>query len=99
MHVCVFLFFQIIGALILVPLTYARIRDQTEEQIFDRSYRLRHNKMQVRCDRISVVTAGIGAVAGVIGFSSVGLITSGLYGASLGLGLGVFLHVAVSQVI
>ena len=83
----------------LIPLTYARIRDQTEEQIFDRSYRLRYNKSQVRCDRISVATAGIGAVAGAFGFSSVGLVTGGLYGASLGLGLGVFLHVAISQVI
>ena len=92
-------FVQVIGALMLVPLTYLRIRDQTEEQIFDRSYRIRHNKMQVRCDRISIATAGIGAVAGVFGFSSAGLVTSGLYGASLGLGLGVFLHVAISQVI
>ena len=83
----------------LVPLTYLRIRDQTEEQIFDRSYRLRHSKMQIRCDRISIATAGIGAVAGVLGFPSAGLVTGGLYGASVGLGLGVFLHVAISQVI
>ena len=83
----------------LLPLTYARIHDQTEEQIFDRSYRLRHNKMQVRCDRISAATASIGAVAGAMGFSSLGLVTGGLYGASLGLGLGVFLHVAISCVI
>ena len=81
----------------LVPLTYARIRDQTEEQIFDRSYRIRYNKGQIRCDRISVATAGIGAVAGAMTFSSVGMVTGGLYGASLGLGLGVFVHVAISQ--
>ena len=92
-------FFQMIGALMLVPLTYARIYDQTEEQIFDRSYRIRYNKGQVRCDRISVTTAGIGAVAGAMAFSSVGMVTGGLYGASLGLGLGVFVHIAISQII
>lgn len=80
-------------------MTYMRIRDQTEEQIFDRSYRIRYNKGQVRCDRISATTAGIGAVAGALGFSSVGMVTGGLYGASLGLGLGVFLHVAISQIV
>ena len=90
---------QVIGALMLIPLTYLRIRDQTEEQIFDRSYRIRYNKTQIRCDRISVTTAGIGAVVGAMGFSSAGMVTGGLYGASLGLGLGVFLHIAISLVV
>ena len=76
-----------------------RIRDQNDIQIYDRSYRIRYNKLQVRCDRISVVTAGVGAMAGVMGWSSLGAVTAGLYGASLGLGLGVFLHVAVSRII
>jgi len=80
-------------------MTYMRIRNQTDIEIYDRSYRIRYNKLQVRCDRISVVTAGVGAVAGVMGWSALGPLTAGLYGASLGLGLGVFLHVIVARVI
>jgi len=80
-------------------MTYMRIRDQSDVQIYDRSYRIRYNKLQVRCDRISVVTAGVGALAGVMGWSSLGAVTGGLYGASLGLGIGVFLHVLVSRII
>ena len=33
-------------------LTYARVRDQTDEQMFDRAYRLRHNKGQVLMDKV-----------------------------------------------
>ena len=35
-------------------LTYARVWDQTDEQMYDRAYRLRYNKGQVLMDKVCI---------------------------------------------
>jgi hypothetical protein len=64
-------------------MTYARIHNATEEAIYDRCYRLRCNRKQVRVDQASVV----GLVAG--GATSIVLGGCPMYGSLLGMSLGV----------
>ena len=49
---------QAIGAVVVGAMTYLRIRDQTDEQVFDRSYRLRYNKGQNHLDIVTYGMAG-----------------------------------------
>ena len=75
--------------------TYLRIRDNADEQIYDRCYRLRYNVGQVRLDRFTYGGILIGGAAGMAArLSPSGLFMSGLQGASLGIGIAVFDHVA-----
>ena len=73
-----------------------------QHDIFDKRLlksQIQYDKNEILRDRIGIAAVGIGAVVGAVGFfSSVGLVTGGLYGASLGLGLGALLQVAISQV-
>ena len=70
-------------------MTFGRIRAEPEEAIFDRSYRLRKSRTQVRVDQASIVGAVFGAAiafgrtynpvfGGVTGLS-VGIIGMSIY--------------------
>ncbi|KAF5398864.1 hypothetical protein PHET_08030 [Paragonimus heterotremus] len=54
------------GTVLGPALYYARMRHQPEEGYFDRCYRLRHNKNQVRIDRMSILGALAGGFIGVL---------------------------------
>ena len=63
-----------------------------DEQIYDRSYRLRYNKGQCRMDKFTyggILLGGVGGVAAGLAGSPV---VAGLNGASMGVGLAVFAH-------
>lgn len=73
--------------------TYMRIRNNEEEQIYDRCYRLRHHAGQVRTDKFTyggMVLGGLGGMAA--GWGSNPLV-GGVQGASVGVGLAVLGHV------
>jgi len=71
-------------------MTMMRIRGNTDEQIYDRVYRLRKNKGQCRMDKASYLCAAISGAAGVAGLGGV---SGAVQGASMGLGLSVLAHV------
>ena len=70
-------------------MTIARLWNSTDEQIFDRAYRLRHNKGQVRMDKFTYGGALLGGVAG----AAAGGLNGSLQGASISVGLAVLAHV------
>ena len=70
-------------------MTIARLWNSTDEQTFDRAYRLCYNKGQVRMDKF---TYGGALLAGVAGAAAGGLKGS-VQGASIGVGLAVLVHV------
>lgn len=70
-------------------MTMMRIRGNTDEQIFDRTYRLRYNQRQVRLDKFSYGFAVVGGVAGAAGLGGAG---GALGGVGMGLGLSVIGH-------
>ena len=69
-------------------MTIARLWSSTDEQIFDRAYRLRYNKGQVRMDKFTYGSALLGGVAG----AAAGGLNGSLQGASVGVGLAVLAH-------
>lgn len=73
-------------------MTLTRTWGNTDEQIYDRCYRLRYNKGQVRMDKFSYGAAVLGGVVGVAGLPA-GPVASAVQGASMGLGLSVFAQV------
>ncbi len=83
------IFLQGIGAVVGAVMTLMRTRGNTEEQIYDRCYRLRHNKRQVRLDKFSYSFAVVGGVAGAAGLGGAG---GALGGVGMGLGLSVIGH-------
>ena len=70
-------------------MTFAKLWSSTDEQVFDRAYRLRYNEGQVRMDKF---TYG-GALLGGVGGAAAGGLAGSLQGASLGVGLAVLAHV------
>ncbi|CAH8649261.1 unnamed protein product [Schistosoma guineensis] len=52
------------GITIAPILMYARMKDQPDEAFYDRCYRLRSNKSQLRVDRFSYIGLGCGRIAG-----------------------------------
>ena len=70
-------------------MTLARLWNSTDEQIFDRAYRLRYNQGQVRMDKFTYGGALLGGVAG----AAAGGLNGSLQGASVGVGLAVLAHV------
>lgn len=70
-------------------MTYMRVRNNADEQIFDRAYRLRYNKGQVRMDKFTYGGALLGGATGAMA----GGLSGSLQGASLGVGLAVLAHV------
>lgn len=73
-------------------MTVARLWNSTDEQIFDRAYRLRYNKGQVRMDKFTYGSALLGGVAGAAALPG-GALNGSLQGASIGVGLAVLAHV------
>lgn len=73
-------------------MTFMRCRGNTEEQMYDRCYRLRYNKGQVRTDKFSYGGAVLGGLAGAA-VLPVGPVAGAVQGASMGLGLAVAAHV------
>ena len=73
-------------------MTFMRCHGNTEEQMFDRAYRLRYNKGQVRMDKFSYGAAVLGGIAGAAGLPA-GPVAGAVQGASMGLGLAVAAHV------
>lgn len=86
---------QGVGIGLSAILTMARIWNDADEQIYDRSYRLRHNKGQVRMDKF---TYGSALAGGIVGMAAVPWsVAAGIQGASMGVGLSVFAHVLTSK--
>ena len=80
---------QGIGMVFGAVMTMMRTRGNTEERMFDRSYRLRYNQRQLRLDKFSYGFALIGGAAGAAGLGGLGGVVGG---ASMGLGLSVIGH-------
>ena len=76
-----------------VAMTIMRTYGNTDDQIYDRSYRLRHNKGQVRTDKFTYGCAALGGVGGAAAGLSASAVASGVQGASMGVGLAVLAHV------
>ena len=72
--------------------TAVKLWRATDEEIFDRAYRLRYNKGQLRMDKFTYGSALLGGVAGAAALPAGGL-TGSLQGASIGAGLAVLAHV------
>ena len=78
------------GIFVTIMKTYNNV----DEQIYDRSYRIRHNEGQVRTDKFTYGGIALGGIAGVAGgISSAGPVLSLVQGASMGTGLAVLAHV------
>ena len=70
-------------------MTYQKFRDQTEEQVWDRAYRVRKNRNQIRVDRGWLVGGAVGSMVftltatnplfGELVGSSIGLLSTGYY--------------------
>ncbi|BEI81707.1 hypothetical protein CcaverHIS002_0208670 [Cutaneotrichosporon cavernicola] len=82
------------GAAVGWGVGYARLRDQSEEAIEDRVYRLKHNASQVRADDYSAIGAFMGMlVVPAIFLKRASIFSLAAGGASLGLGAGVWVHI------
>ena len=77
--------------------TYARIRNDEPEQVYDRSYRLRYNKGQVRTDKFTYGGLVLGGVGGVAAGLAAGPVMGAVNGASMGAGLAVIAHVLTKK--
>ena len=75
-------------------LTAARLWNSTDEQVFDRAYRLRYNKGQVWMDKLTYGSALLGGVAGAAALPGGGL-NGSLQGATIGVGLAVLAHIFI----
>ena len=81
---------QAIGVVGVAIMTAMITRGNEEVQIYDRSYRIRHNKGQSHLDLVTYPTVGAGAVTGALLASS--RATGVLMGGSVGFGLSVLIH-------
>ena len=83
------------GAVIGVPagplMTYARMRSLDEDGVYDRCYRLRYNRGQVRVDRFWIIGGLVGMTAAT---ATSGVATAG---AVLGMNAGVLLAAAYNN--
>ena len=70
-------------------------RGNEEVQIYDRSYRLRHNKGQCHLDVVTYPTVGAGAVTGALLTSS--RAAGAMMGGSVGFGLSVLIHMLTKR--
>ena len=70
-------------------MTFMKLWSSTDEQVFDRAYRLRFNEGQVRMDKFTYGGAILGGASG----AAAGGVAGSLPGASLGVGLAVLAHV------
>ncbi|CAH8660621.1 unnamed protein product [Schistosoma bovis] len=70
------------GITIAPILMYARMKDQPDEAFYDRCYRLRSNKSQLRVDRFSYIGLGCGGIAGFA--NAAGPIQTAIIGMMIG---------------
>ena len=81
-----------------ILMTASKTYNNADEQIYDRCYRLRYNKGQVRTDKFTYGGLVLGGLGGAYaGLSTVGPFVSGLQGASMGVGLAVLAHVLTKR--
>ena len=92
-----FFFSQALGIAFGIFGTYMRIRNDEDEQVYDRSYRLRYNVGQVRTDKFTYGGLLLGGVGGVAAGLASGPGRSGVQGASVGAGLAVLGHVLTKK--
>lgn len=81
-----------------IAMTAMRTYGNADEQIYDRCYRLRHNKGQVRMDKFtygSIVLGGLGGAT--FALSTAGPVVSSVQGACVGVGLAVLAHVITKR--
>lgn len=64
-------------------MTYKKFLDQTEEAVFDRAYRVRKNRNQIRVDRAYIVGTVVGSTLGTL--TMVNPLFGELAGSSIGL--------------
>ena len=81
-----------------MALTLSKTWDAEEEQIFDRSYRLRYNKGQVLMDKVTYTGLLGGSLAGVAA-SPTTWAQGGVQGACLGAGLAVFVQLLIKPLV
>eukprot|EP00731_Ephydatia_muelleri_P025999 Em0018g99a len=72
------------GASGIAVKTYLRLQDQSDIQVWDRAYRLRHNEKQVRVDLWTYGGLAVGGLAGSL--LAVPRVMAAIYGASIGCG-------------
>lgn len=77
-----------IGASGIGVQTYLRLRDQTDIQVWDRAYRLRHNEKQVRVDKWMYAGLAVGGLAGSL--LTAPRMMAAIYGASMACGPALF---------
>lgn len=76
----------ILGVFVGPLLTYLKVRNETDGyKIWDRCYRLRYNRNQVRVDQASIVGAATGAAIAYGTASTGGAMFGGLVGMSAGI--------------
>ncbi|CAC5425511.1 unnamed protein product [Mytilus coruscus] len=83
----------IILGLVTGPLmTFLKVKDEDEYKIWDRCYRLRHNRGQVRVDQ--------GSIVGAVGGAGIGAATgSALFGGLVGMSSGIIAMAIYNNVI
>ncbi|KAL7425178.1 hypothetical protein Q5752_000866 [Cryptotrichosporon argae] len=83
------------GAVLGAGMGWARLAGQTPESVVDRTERLRTNASQIRADDYSFIGAALGSlVAPAVFTGRARLFSLALGGASIGLGAGVWAHLA-----
>lgn len=86
------------GLMLAAAMTIARTWGNAEEQIYDRSYRLRYNKGQVLMDKISYTSIVGGGLAGALATPG-GWSRGGVQGACLGVGLAVIVQMLIRPIV
>lgn len=81
----------LVGPLLGMSMCFAKLHNAEPIAIYDRAYRLRFNKGQVRTDIFSGAVGLVGAGMGAALMRPP--LTGGLYGAAFGIGLGTIVHV------
>ena len=77
-------------------MTYMRSHSFTDEEMYDRAYRLRCNKPQNHMDTVTYSMVAAGTLAGGL-TAPVMRATGALTGGALGFGLATFVHLATKN--
>ena len=85
---------QGVGAGAIAFKTYKRLQDQTDIQVWDRAYRLRHNEKQVRVDMWTYGGLVLGGLAGSL--LTAPRLAAAVYGGSVGCGIAFVIGMATN---
>ena len=77
-------------------MTYAKVKNLEEEGIYDRCFRLRHNRGQVRVDQLSIA-GGVGGIASALLMGQAAVASSGAVGMVLGVLTGGFYNNVIAK--